>query len=843
MQDPLSRIILETETSELKQRLSSDNSLYDSFIQTITDTTWVAQNGSLTFKAIQVIPNHGQTQRSHLLKVMVNAGLFQSMPEQGMALLREACEAGDTTFVNTLFRAMDNSTKDTEGNTPLHIICRYGSEEVLRSILPNVVMNDLQSVIKSGHNRPITPLAIRNTAGASPLRLACDNPNIVDLDALLGDLDMTSYKHLVNDLDMTTYKHLSLNLKTLHEAAKLSDKAVIERLLDSGSDIDAVDDKGNTALMLAVNHGQIEIAKLLLDRGANVRVINQEGSSVMTLAMQQPALRSTTLLGRIREADGDFSHRILLNKELAHRFGIGIQLNIDGMNYQSTAWSSIFAVQTLYSALTEYYGRVKAALRDDFLCTSSGTDDSWSRIHHTLTPETKRLVEELGPEKLCDILDGVVEAIADSCSTDLSLLMERLTAGQPIGLCITDIDHCVTMAILPAEDGTYRIARCNKGKGSEGRPGILFDHAEKLDIAKVYPKTDMHFFHNGIEREFQFLPGKQTRVAQTKQKVGNCSVANTNGMELALLILQLEKEVGYDHAVEIGLAIKKMRCKDSRLGTLEAYLAAEGSEAYPPSTELLVSILAKKSKKSDVVAAKIAIAKWFTDHPDVPLNVEDPQVKQAFLQAINGGDKEVVQMLLARGFRTDNTFEAQFTPLHLAIIAGQADIVQLLLTNGANLEAKDRFERTPLAVAIGNADPGIVQLLIDQGAEIDTSDRHPLLDAAYSGNIEVIKLLLARGVDVKHVSPNGVTALMEAAKRGKEEMAEFLLAEGLDIEARDSSGQTALLKAVAYGEKGMVELLLSKGAKHDVRDLDGETALSLAIAEGHDEIFQLLSRL
>ena len=72
----------------------------------------------------------------------------------------------------------------------------------------------------------------------------------------------------------------------LHNASINGHVAVMQNLLDSGVDIDAVDCDGNTALHLAVTNGQREAVDLLLERKASNSFLNHEDSSPLHLAIR-----------------------------------------------------------------------------------------------------------------------------------------------------------------------------------------------------------------------------------------------------------------------------------------------------------------------------------------------------------------------------------------------------------------------------------------------------------------------------------------------------------------------------------------------------------------------------
>jgi ankyrin repeat protein len=61
---------------------------------------------------------------------------------------------------------------------------------------------------------------------------------------------------------------------------------MVNALLDGGADINRVNDTGNTALHVAVNHGFIAISRLLQIRGADVDVVNAQGQTARTIAIK-----------------------------------------------------------------------------------------------------------------------------------------------------------------------------------------------------------------------------------------------------------------------------------------------------------------------------------------------------------------------------------------------------------------------------------------------------------------------------------------------------------------------------------------------------------------------------
>ena len=84
----------------------------------------------------------------------------------------------------------------------------------------------------------------------------------------------------------------------------------------------------------------------------------------------------------------------------------------------------------------------------------------------------------------------------------------------------------------------------------------------------------------------------------------------------------------------------------------------------------------------------------------------------------------------------------------------------------------------------------------------------PCHQAAFSGHVEVIKILLAAGAPVDALTtPGHSTPLLWAARQGHVEAVLELLAAGASREVRNAEGKTALQLAIAGGHSAVAEVL------------------------------------
>ena len=96
-------------------------------------------------------------------------------------------------------------------------------------------------------------------------------------------------------------------MKPEFERAAISgDVLALETLLGAGTDIDARDRYGQTALMLAAHHGRLQAVETLLRHGANPDVTAKFNLSALMLAI---VARHEAVAGALLRAGTDLEHR------------------------------------------------------------------------------------------------------------------------------------------------------------------------------------------------------------------------------------------------------------------------------------------------------------------------------------------------------------------------------------------------------------------------------------------------------------------------------------------------------------------------------------------------------
>lgn len=173
-----------------------------------------------------------------------------------------------------------------------------------------------------------------------------------------------------------------------------------------------------------------------------------------------------------------------------------------------------------------------------------------------------------------------------------------------------------------------------------------------------------------------------------------------------------------------------------------------------------------------------------------------------------------------------------------ASMLGRLNIVKLLIEKGVDVNYKFQMNEEPIWNDLfWSGDTGFTALILA------SKYNHP----------RIIQLLVKNGADVNlGTTAKGRTALIEASVRGKTDIVEILLKAGADVDRIASrsglayhlknANENALISASRKGYTEIVRMLLEAGADINIVDNDGKTALMHAKENGHAGIVRLLDK-
>ena len=248
--------------------------------------------------------------------------------------------------------------------------------------------------------------------------------------------------------------------------------------------------------------------------------------------------------------------------------------------------------------------------------------------------------------------------------------------------------------------------------------------------------------------------------------------------------------------------------------------------------------------------------------------------------AARQGDLESTRILLDAGADVNQVTQYGWTPLLTATHNRSYRLASFLLDKGADPNIANKGGWTPLYLATDNRNIeggdypvrkpdmdhlGFIEKLLKHGANvnaraIDSTETRtiftmqwlnedgatPFVRAAQSGDVTLMRLLLAHGADPKIRTTNDVTALAVAAgigwvegvtyewsEKDNLEAVKMCLDLGIDVNRRDGDGRTALHGAAHKGRNAVVQLLVDHGARLDARDNGSRDTVSGALL-GHN---------
>lgn len=216
-----------------------------------------------------------------------------SEAEVANELLLHAARRGQRDVAELLLaNKAEVSTKDYEGNTPLHLAARYGHLDLAQLLLAsNACVNEkdnygntpLHFAAGSGH-KDIAELLLASKAevkvedndGLTPLQRAVKHgrKGIVELLTPLhrtaADGDLGKVKELLKDNPDLVFTKDLIGQTPLHWAVRMGHKDVAELLLANQAEVGAKNNEGETPLHEAAGRGHRDVAELLLANKAEV---------------------------------------------------------------------------------------------------------------------------------------------------------------------------------------------------------------------------------------------------------------------------------------------------------------------------------------------------------------------------------------------------------------------------------------------------------------------------------------------------------------------------------------------------------------------------------------------
>ena len=209
--------------------------------------------------------------------------------------------------------------------------------------------------------------------------------------------------------------------------------------------------------------------------------------------------------------------------------------------------------------------------------------------------------------------------------------------------------------------------------------------------------------------------------------------------------------------------------------------------------------------------------------------------------AASKGNTELMQYLISKGAKVTMQDSHGTTPLTFAATTSQQNtgVYDLLVQNGANLKTDVTNDgANVLLLAVGN-DPELklTDYFVSKGLDIKSKDAagNTAFDyAARSGNIDVMKKLLAKGVSFTN---NAMLMAAQGSRRGGAPLPVFQYLESIGIKPTITSatGENVLHSLVRRpGQAAIIQYFISKGVNVNAMNEEGNTVFMNAATSNRD---------
>ncbi|HEY1753945.1 MAG TPA: ankyrin repeat domain-containing protein [Bryobacteraceae bacterium] len=392
--------------------------------------------------------------------------------------------------------------------------------------------------------------------------------------------------------------------------------------------------------------------------------------------------------------------------------------------------------------------------------------------------------------------------------------------------------------------------------------------ADDLELTDLLLRSGAHVSAANAEGATPLLLATQNGNAAIIERLLQAGAdPNAPLTELGDTALMMASRTGNVAAVKVLLDHKaQVNTKETWGGTTALMWAV--SEHHPETVKLLVERGADVNAKSNLVPS--ASGRGFEGtspvaaKPDQPIEEFASGLLTPLMFAAREDDLESARTLIQAGADVNAAGADGKDALGLALFNGSYSVASLLIDSHANVNRADAQRFTPLFWAVDRrnmetapnfpwmvtTDPlPVIQKLLDAGANpnalVNSTPRArmregaprivfatALMRAAFSGDIELVKLLLAHGADPHIASTDRETPLMAACGTGfingyhrlrppAERLAvvKLLVDLGEDVNAADSYGITPLMVAANLGDIEIVKYLIGRGADLSAHDL------------------------
>ena len=678
---------------------------------------------------------------------------------EGWNPLHLAAKTNATTMIHILCdKTAETEATTNRGNTPLLVAALTGSEEAVTALLA----------------KKASPKA-SNRAGWTPVHYAAaaDNAQMIQMLhqhggelhnktrssnsplslAIMNDSERAAALLMQICSTLGNWKN-SNNWTALHLAASKDAPNMVQILTGSaGVDLNALNDKGNTPLAVAVFQGCLQVVEVLLEADANPDISNKKGWRALHFAAQQDACDVVHLLC---EAGA----------------------NTENQTNQGNTPLCVAAMHGCSDATAELL-KQKAN-------PNVRNVHGWSAIHYSAAASASEIIRHISQA------DGVdMDLKTDKENTALLIAVTHDAKGAAKVLVDAGADANVKGPedwaalhfAVKQDDQEFIDILCNGGADvnamcSGSKTPLM------LAVMKALVKSVRSLLHKCADPNLRDAQGwsalhmavdcnETVEILQLLIDNRACVDTLTNKGNTALALAVLKNSIKSAEALLLGKADPNA-CGDHLWSPL--HLAAEKN--YTKMVELLCSF-------------------------DANPNVTNHQGYTPLVISVAKGYKEVADTLLRNSANPSIQSELNgWSALHFAAQEDNHVLGEMLCSFNANLNARTHTDNAPLLIAALKQSKHMMSTLLIRKADANASDSHgwtALHCVAQANASEMVPLLCAFSADCEAKTSKGNTPLAIAVIHNADLAAQELVYWGANVNSRNCDGWTPLCCAIYKG--------------------------------------------
>ena len=182
------------------------------------------------------------------------------------------------------------------------------------------------------------------------------------------------------------------------------------------------------------------------------------------------------------------------------------------------------------------------------------------------------------------------------------------------------------------------------------------------------------------------------------------------------------------------------------------------------------------------------------------------------------------------------SFLTEAGQIHQAVQKGDKNLLSVVLEESL-LDSRDRHGNTVLHIAVQRQDVEMVQLLLKRGLNVNARNRAgetALHIACRLRNEEIAHFLLKKDMNLNLGDKNGDTVLHVASRRDLPSVILELLNKGANINVQNNGGNTPLHNVSSLNNFKLIRLFIKRGANVNIKNKKQNTALDFVMRASYE---------